>query len=794
MSYSDHTNKELLSKPSYIQRYIGGKKNPEDNSRYISNQLRLIKAGNQELPPNVRYNPNGKMQSQLKLIPEKKNILDINLPPTKPLQYGISQESNTKLNRENNDIYMRGLKDKYDPYEGYLFSRGLMDDGTNKRRYRTDYINIDSIFRVKQPSLDVDDPFVLSENPLDFNINSRIVFINHKNNSYEVGDLITLENVFGNQLVLQTFDDNGTATFEIPAGCNFMKINIPHGLPFDYDDDIIQIELNGIRGDRGNMDNASFLGNIPINIFNTKHSIKLTLTQVDLDPDCNINNFPDGYFDVNLNYFFIILPVSMQNPQNAAPYVLRTYNFKIIFLSIGGIPLNLLNARYPIDPNNRQGFHIIRSVSQNGYMIELPINAILDENGGGKCVTVAKINSVNTGYPNPNDYIIELGATFHDVISVRLVSMEFPNSDTAIRDYPPERANNKIYWNDIDDGNFLYSIEIPSGNYAPNDLVTIMETLFLATVRVNAGILGFNYSPNHFIKVGINMNTNEVTFESFKEFILSQPIINVEPAISLDPEIVPDDPDAEYELTIFHPNHGLTEIGSIILISNAISHFGIPTDILNAEHIVIEIIDNDTYKIKLPKLNLGIVRTDTKGGAAVTILVPDLFRLRFDQPDTMASILGFRNPGDPNSIFAFSNIISNKDEYEFDIEENALGESIIIKNNAIQLSGDNYVLMIAEPLETLSSIGSIKRAFAKIQLCDIPGKVLFNTHVNTSRFYVDSLHEVSELKVQFYTPDGFLYDFNGLDHSYTIEFVTVNDIPEGSGLSANTGKNYNLDS
>jgi hypothetical protein len=70
--------------------------------------------------------------------------------------------------------------------------------------------------------------------------------------------------------------------------------------------------------------------------------------------------------------------------------------------------------------------------------------------------------------------------------------------------------------------------------------------------------------------------------------------------------------------------------------------------------------------------------------------------------------------------------------------------------------------------------------------------VLFNTYVNTSRFYEDPLAELDSLEIEFLTPDGFLYDFFGLDHSFMLEIVTVNDIPEGTGISANTGRNYNI--
>jgi hypothetical protein len=481
----------------------------------------------------------------------------------------------------------------------------------------------------------------------------------------------------------------------------------------------------------------------------------------------------------------------MQDPPNEVPYNLVEYNYKILFLSIAGVPINRLNAEFPITPTRRQGFHTVINPTIEGYSIDVDVNAVLDENGGGSCVYASKIIRVDTGFPDPNKYRIDLGKTYHDVVSARLVSIEFPNSEFVIKNNVG-KENNKLYWNDIDDGDFLYSIEVPPGNYNANDLPTVLEALFLQTPRVNSGQENTSYTSNHFVQVVINQNTDEVTFTSFKEFILSAPIIEVTPDIPTDPLLDSFPPGTEFVLTINHPSHGLTFAGETINISGAIEHLGIAPSFLNTSHNVTEIIDENTYTITLPPLNLLDTRTDSGGGSAVTILVPDLFRMRFDFDDTLGPLLGFRNSGNPNSITPFTRRVSNADPYEFDVESNVLGEPLDLTNNAIQLSGDNYVIMVARPLETLRSIGPIKDAFAKIQLCDLPGKVLFNSHVCTRRYYEDPIHEISELEIEFYSPDGILFDFNGLEHSFTLEIITVHDIPAATHISANTGKNYNI--
>jgi hypothetical protein len=321
-----------------------------------------------------------------------------------------------------------------------------------------------------------------------------------------------------------------------------------------------------------------------------------------------------------------------------------------------------------------------------------------------------------------------------------------------------------------------------------------MENLFSNTPRINSGAsIGATYSPNHFVQVSIDSDTDIVGFASYKEYMLTTPIIGVTPNISTDATTGDNPGDTRYILTIRHPGHGQTVPGERILIIDAINYLGIPADpILNAEHTIASIIDEDTYTIVLPRFNLLNTRQDTGGGNAVTIVIPDLFRLRFDLPDTAGSILGFRNPGGSTSITPFSNSITNNDSYEFEITKNVNGEDIIIDNNSVNFGGENYIIMIARPLETFVSTGVIKSGFAKIILCDIPGNVIFNSYVNTSRLYDVPIHELFELEIEFRTPDGGLYDFRGLDHSFTLEIVTVNDFPEGTNISTNTGKNYNM--
>lgn len=794
-------NNDVLYNNLQINRHVGGYQQPqlESVSQYISEQQSILKDDNKKLPPNVRYYQQTTEDQQYnREIPSYTEYLNQGCCS----QPYISPNRQQYQNKQYKDVYMRNDKKRYDPYSGFLYQKGLMSDGDQRRLIRSFFIDINSSFRDINPNVVVDTPILLQNNPITFTNDSNTLFINHPNNNFSVGDHIVVSGVVAKNSILRTFRGTNLPTFEIPASCNFMKIYYNHNIPLTYIGSNITISLSGIKGDRGTTTSSSFLGSIPINILNTTHTVKLSLSDSDIlctTASIEAITGDPNYFLPSPDYFFVVLPVIMQPVTGSSPYTLRDYNFQLRFLSLNGIPLNQINANYPISPAQLYGYQTITSVSSTGYTINVPTIAAINTatlNSGGSNIYVGLIININTGYPNPNYYKIDLGNVYHDVIAVRLVSSEIPNTEKAIKDNNIGNANNKLYWNDIDDGDYLYSIAIPPGNYSPTDLISALDTAFANTPRINASdptlaaSLGITYTSKHFIQTQINQNTDVVTFNSYKEFIVNNPIVEIIPDIPDNP-VIATDPNITYQITIYQPGHGMSVPGSVILIQNAIANKGIPATIINGQHIVTEIVDANRYRITLPKFNLLSDRTETGGGVNVFIYIPDTFRMLFNQPDTLGAVLGFRNPGSPSSITNFSTVISNTDKYAFETSTNALGQPINITNNALQMSGVNYIIMVADPIKTYTTLGKIKNAFAKIILCDSPGRILYNTYVNMFHTFDSPLNELKDLTVSFYNPDGTLFDFNGIDHSYTLEVVTVSDIPEGTGISANTGKNYN---
>lgn len=666
----------------------------------------------------------------------------------------IFSSHNQNINRSNNLI----KSDKYlDNLHWVAWNRG-------EKKYKSHIININSEYRNKNPSITVSEEENLEVDPLEFYNNERKIFIHHPNHNFEINDKITLNGAISKTSTLNTYRDYNLPTFEILEGCNFMKIYYDHNIPLNYNSNTIKIKLEGIKSDKDINGKSTFLGSIPINLINKTHEVKLSLRndEITCDKEKVIKKKNDkDYFEPNSSYFFILLSMKMTTAYN-----LQNYNFKLIFESLFGINLNLINASFPIDENHYNGYHIIREITKNGYYIHLDTPAIIKNNiskGGGRGIYVAKIINLDSGYPDANNYKVNLNTIYQNVVASRLISTEIPNTHRLINDYPLEKANNKLYWNNLEDGDHIYSISVPSGNYSILELIDTMNILFSKTER----ILNNNYNKNkiyHFIKSEINQNTNEIKFKSYKKELI--PKYNIK---------------MEYgkHVIIKHKDHNINLFQDIILESSIKE--------LNGSYNIIEIIDGDCYMINLLWDELKCNIEDSSDYSSmnsclsdidicISLYIPNAFRFRFDQPDTIGKILGFRNPGNLSSITDYDTVISNRSLYSFEKDLIFQGKNIKINNNSPQLYGNNYMFILIDELQKMSSIGPIKNAFTKILLNDKPNKILYDTFVPIENYYDVPIKELYQLTVSFYTQMGDAVEFNNTDHSFTLEIITEDKI------------------
>ena len=94
-----------------------------------------------------------------------------------------------------------------------------------------------------------------------------------------------------------------------------------------------------------------------------------------------------------------------------------------------------------------------------------------------------------------------------------MISWEFPNTGFLINE-----TNNILYWQNLEDGNAVYSITITPGNYtSPTDFTNEIQEKCALISRLNASII-------HDIRVSINTSTHKISFKNVITVESSNPL------------------------------------------------------------------------------------------------------------------------------------------------------------------------------------------------------------------------------------------------------------------------------
>jgi hypothetical protein len=860
-----------------------------DDIQYIQKQSDLIKSQNQpyigHMPKYINPTPNDNIIQQVRFTTDAQST---RYNPNK-----LSNENNlnsTCGNNENIDsskIFTGPNKD-YNPHLDYLTKKGLLNDNY-KTRTKTTHINIDSKSRRVNVEIKKENEILLDENSMYYSsttlssitstaIINLLNIIVPSNHNFIVGDRITINNVSSELFsikALYDYNSNGitrnghSLIFEnnrrsLVIRTNFEKsvyysngyilensqlvndslepfnpnFNIGDGISYEnlknYDTTDMFVEFSGFDGTN--------IGNIPTNFLNSTHRVHLT--NPDSSGDIYIN-IPDGNGIVKkITGFYIELTTKFKssNNQSVSPLDPAIYSNMVInmnFKYIGGIPINFINADIPISNTNINGYHEIVNVSRNLINIRLNkktyyINQTPPENPeigqvpikfGNDTIYISKVSEIIGGYPEPNNYIIELPESINNIFMVELAGTIFPNTSRTFKNL----KNNKIYWQNIDDGDIVYSATIDEGNYDPNtlknelekkmynvvrqDIPESPENIFTSATVTDPDLLNSNgevipptnkggYTNRVLFIINIDDKTNIASFSSFKEAKLRRPIIKIRDS-STPPKPPPDqnsinEPyEPPYTLKICHPSHGL-QIGDEVTFSGFITSSGIPDTILNTQHKIINITSDDTYEIKIDNFNLSSNRSNEQGGYSAKVYVKNTFRLLFDKDDTMGVQLGFRNIGNEISITKYGTTITNQEAYQNETViyepptglryiSDGSGKLIVLKNNSLQFSGEDYILMVIREFAGSINISQNKQLtnyFAKINLSGLPGKILFDSFVSAPiTFY--NIFNLGKISVSFIGSNGDYYDFNGVDHSFKLVFTSLDLLPQETGINSN---------
>ena len=624
------------------------------------------------------------------------------------------------------------------------------DNNSSSKKIRITRVNIDSRLRNIQPKHILDTNLHNLKNALFFTYNSNSVIVYDPNHNYSIEDKIILEFATSKNVKIKS-----GLIFE--KGSKFAKINQQnHNMIDGYN---YTIQISNVTG---NINTGTYLLNYPINLINKTHTVLFRRTETD--------SFDPNNYYINLD----IIAESEYTYQ---------YSFNLAYLNIKSIGLNQINANYPISPDRMTGYQIIDSIiNENFYTFS--VNSLADSstlptyntafynstptNGDGNEIMIVKIINDISGYPDNNNYEVNLQRNFYHVKQINLINAIFPITQKLVNASPISIQNNLFYWQNLADGNAIYSVALPSGNYNLVDLGTQLTTLINNTVRTNidSTILINNIFTNNknYAVVKINQVQNTFNIQFYQNIILSKAIFKSTVVY----------PDGFIRIIVTYTNHQLIA-GNLLTFSNVIGTESIPAEYLNGTFPIESIIDTNTFTIKLDRYNDDTVNNNTNGGTAIKVLVPIQARLLFNIPNTIGKVLGFNNVGDSNSITSYSYSINNYNLYEIDIQENSIGVTTQprIDTRVLSVNPNNYVLMLANlPFnDQINLFNTSTYAFAKLYLAGQLNDYVYDQFIQLGSTFQEPLSALSTITFSFYGPDNNLYDFNNVEHSFTIEII-----------------------
>jgi hypothetical protein len=672
------------------------------------------------------------------------------------MEINISEVNKKKIEKLDRDK-------KLDEYDSFY----------KKDNYKISLINVDSAFRDINPkniySANVE---YLPNNPLTFTEDSGSIQVNYPNHNFVLGDSLIVQNVEPFSYVLS----GGLYLFQ-NSSYFYIKLNNYINSKYLSLTNKLKIDISVLQN--ANMENIYFYGNIPLN--SIVGTFPILLPSV-VDSTNSISQTILNYFNVSSaadmdgKYLLINLPYNYYS--NTLQILEITDFFKLTFTDLYGIPINGINADFPINYLRLQSSQIVSSViDSNTFIIDTNYKCISSGTGGGNKVQIMKIINTIEGFPDNNNYKIKLKKSYNNVVRIELVSSEFTYVDYLIKNSGVNK-NNNIYWKHLDDGNHIYTASIKEGNYDSATLIDVLISAMNSVPRITSTVENPIY--NNF-SINLNSYTQEIVFTAFKTDKLPNSLkIDIFNINNID----------YFRLTIKHPNN-LVEVNDLITITNSLDLGVISKSYVNKTLTVYEVNkENNSYTVLLGSRNQITNSTDLKttltndGGGAVEVKTKARFSFLFNYSDTIGNILGFKNVGSSNAITPFSTSISNFNLYLNDTQLNSVG-NIVKTNNLLNFTGtNNYYMLYLNDFELITSTSNLPNAFAKILLSGQPGDVLYNTFINYPFEFDFPLSTLDELQIKIMFGDGTMPDFRNLDHSFILRITELTTSAYNTGINS----------
>jgi hypothetical protein len=111
---------------------------------------------------------------------------------------------------------------------------------------------------------------------------------------------------------------------------------------------------------------------------------------------------------------------------------------------------------------------------------------------------------------------------------------------------------------------------------------------------------------------------------------------------------------------------------------------------------------------------------------------------------------------------------------------------------SISLEGQNYMYLVIESgvdMQTVLNTTNIANTFAKINLSESPGNMLFNSFISEAKIFENPIAKIDTLRFKIVTASGFQFDFNDINWSLTLKVTELVDQVKESGVNSRTGSN-----
>jgi hypothetical protein len=354
-------------------------------------------------------------------------------------------------------------------------------------------------------------------------------------------------------------------------------------------------------------------------------------------------------------------------------------------------------------------------------------------------------------YKKPSYFKIFLGKTFYNVKTIRLASIEFPNTNAVIN-----TANHHIHWRNKEDItedtiNAItkaypeYIVQLRTGSYVSASLQTEISNKVSLVKRKD------NLGSYHYFLVSLDIDTDVVTFTSL---ILTQ-LTNNPLQSSVNTGII----------VVTAPNHGFSN-GEYIYIVGAQTLAGIQSSTINTKQ-KITVLNPNTF---IFEVNVNASQTLTGGGNTLKTGKIAPFQLLFgEHSTTVAQNIGYPLENSSELINTYIKSITNLYQAVITtVEENFFKETSDFLGNVCMVYSSNVspnidgACIITRVLSTTSFLVSIN---SKLLLESYnSGQIVFNNKT----FNIKSISNYQSNNILITTFTKHNYTLNNINTRITL--------------------------